>query len=195
MGVSVCDMCSRIRLVFVALISMAAAGCTYWLTPDVEQAPVGPVGVVVVGAIDTDDPDTQRFARGFRRELIARLQRSRAFEAVLSPAPRSLPENTVIVSGHFTEVIEGSEALRLMIGYGAGSPVVRASFQIRDPAGRVLAAFKETGRSFGGTGYSAHRDPLDMDDVVAEFARKTAQTIVRWSKGQGLESWFSMIGT
>ena len=186
------DTCRRVLV--TASISMLAAGCTYWLTPETEQAPVGPVNIVVVGAVDTDDPDAPRTVRYFRRQLIARLQASHAFEAVLSPAPPSLPEGAVVVSGRFTQVSEGSEALRFLIGYGAGSPVVRATFQIRDTTGRVLVAFKETGRSFEGTGYSAHRDPLDMDDVVSVFARRTARTIVRWSQGQGLDSWFSMIG-
>jgi hypothetical protein len=82
-------------------------------------------------------------------------------------------------------VNDGSEAVRFLVG--AGWPTLRARFEISDPTGRILAAFEEQARTFGGTGYAAHWNPVDMDELVAGFAIETAEAIVRWSRGDELD--------
>ena len=81
----------------------------------------------------------------------------------------------------------GSEALRFLAGYGVGSPTLRARFEISDPAGRVLASFEEDARSFDGTGYAAHWNPIEMEDLADDFAVETAEAIARWSRGEELD--------
>ena len=69
----------------------------------------------------------------------------------------------------------------------AGSPTLRARFEISDPGGRVLASFEEDAMSFDGTGYAAHWNPVDTDELVNDFAIETAEAIVRWSRGDELD--------
>jgi hypothetical protein len=68
-----------------------------------------------------------------------------------------------------------------------GSPTLRARFEISNLAGRVLASFEEDARSFDGTGYAAHWNPVDADDLADGFAVETAEAIARWCRGEELD--------
>jgi hypothetical protein len=82
-------------------------------------------------------------------------------------------------------VNDGSEAVRFLVG--AGWPTLRARFEISDPTGRILAAFEEQARTFGGTGYAAHWNPVNTDQLADDFAAETAEAIARWSRGEELD--------
>jgi Domain of unknown function (DUF4410) len=168
-------------------LSGGALGCSHSITPEAAEPPPTKISTVAIGLIEAADPDRQRIARRFRRALTAVLEDSEAFSRVLPTAPAQLPADAVLVTGRFLEVNDGSEVLRFLIGYGLGSPTLRAHFEISDPAGRVLASFEENARSFDGAGYAAHWNPIEMEDLAEDFAVETAEAIARWSRGEELD--------
>jgi hypothetical protein len=168
-------------------LSGGMLGCSFSITPETVEPPPTKISTVAIGAIEAADPDWQRIARRFRRALATGLEDSEAFSQVMLPAPARLPADAVLVTGRFLKVDEGSEAFRFLVGYGIGSPTLRARFEISDPAGRVLASFEEDARSFDGTGYEAHWNPVEMDDLAEDFAVETAEAIARWSRGEELD--------
>lgn len=168
-------------------LSSGMPGCSFSITPEAVEPPSSKISTVAIGSIDAADPDRQRIARRFRRALAAGLEDSEAFSHVMLPAPAQLPEDAVLVTGRFLEVSDGSEALRFLVGYGTGSPTLRARFEISDPAGRVLASFEEDARSFDGAGYAAHWNPVGTDELADDFAIETAEAIARWSRGEELD--------
>lgn len=170
----------------VAVLSGGVAGCTFSIdTKTTEPAPAD-ISIVAIGGIQAEDPDRDRIARRFRRTLGSALQETEAFGNVLSVAPTRLPADAVLITGYFDRISEGSEVLRFGLGLGAGSPSLRARFEISDSTGRVLAAFEEDARSFEGTGYAAHWNPADLDELADDFAVDTAEAIARWRRGEEL---------
>ncbi len=107
-------------------LSSGALGCSFSITPEAVEPPPTKISTVAIGSIEAADPDRQRIVRRFRRALAAGLEDSEAFSRVLSTAPAQLPADAVLVTGRFLEVKDGSEALRFLVGYGVGSPTLRA---------------------------------------------------------------------
>lgn len=171
----------------VIALSSGTLGCSFSITPEAVEPPPTKISAVAIGSIETADPDRQRVARRFRRSLMAGLEDSEAFSRVLSTVPAQLPEDAVLVTGRFLEVDDGSEALRFLVGAGAGAPSLRARFEISDPTGRVLVSFEEDAQSFDGTGYAAHWNPAGVDDLADDFAVETAEAIARWRRGEELD--------
>ena len=170
--------------------TLCGSGCSHSLSTQQQEPPPAKVTTVVIGAVVADDADHQREVRRFRRELAARLRDTGAFERVLSPAPPTLPAGALLVTGHIHRIGDGSETLRFAVGYGAGAPRLRARLEIHDAAGVRLAAFAQSARSFDGTGYAAHWNPAYLDDLVDDLAERTADAIVRWSRGRPIDAAF-----
>jgi uncharacterized protein DUF4410 len=187
---------SRRRLLTLATFIFVSevAGCTFSIdTKTIEPAPTD-ASVVAVGKIEAEDADRDRIARRFRRTLAAALQETEAFGNVLAVAPPRLPANAILITGYFDKISEGSEVLRLGLGLGAGSPNLRARFEISDSSGRLLASFEEDARSLKGTGYAAHWNPADLDELTDDFAVDIAEAIARWRRGEelALSIWWSL---
>lgn len=178
-------------LVAAALCAaLLGAACSHSVSTLQEEPAPPEIGAVVIGAVVADDDDHQREVRRFRRELAGHLQESEAFNRVLSVMPAKLPANAVVVTGHIHRIGDGSETLRFTVGYGAGAPRMRVRLHIHDVHGVRLAAFSQSARSFDGTGYSAHWDPVYLDDLVDDLAERSANAIVRWSQGETIEPGF-----
>jgi hypothetical protein len=172
--------------VVLALV-VALGGCSHALSIQQQEAPPATVSVLAIGPIVADDANHRREVRRFQRALFERLHDSWAFERVLSPPPATLPQGAVVLTGHVHRIGDGAEALRFVGFSGVGAPRVRARFEIREDAGVRLAAFSQSVRSFEGTGYAAHWNPVYLDDVVDELAERTADAIVRWRHGESLQ--------
>jgi len=185
------QVCQAVVALFALAALVGLSGCAS-ISPGEEVPPSGPVKTIALGPIDTvRSPGGDRVVRRFRRLLLTKLEQSGAFEQILSPAPAALPAGSVVVSGRFTDVDQGSEILRLLIGLGAGAPELSAEFHIRDAGGRKLASFEEDVTSLQGTGYSAYRSPVYLDEMVDGFAEDAAEAIIRWSRGEGLsQGWW-----
>lgn len=168
------------------LASIALIGCAHSRAVQQEEAPPANLSTLAVGAFTADDADHEREVRRFRRTLIARLRQTGAFERVLPAEPAPLPPEAVLLAGHVHRIGDGSEALRLMVGF-AGAPRLRVRFTIEDAAGVRLAAFAEEAHSADGTGYAAHWNPTYLDDVVDDLAGRTAADVARWRQGKPLD--------
>lgn len=176
-----------LALVFRAAGLLGLATCSHSFSVEQQEAPPEGSMVLVVGPIVADGDDHQREVRRFRRALMERLQQADAFAQVLSSPPSTPPPGAIVLSGHVHRIGNGSEALRFFVGYGAGAPRLRVRIAIHDGAGVRLAAFAEEDRSFDGTGYAAHWNPVYLDDLVDDLARRTADAVVRWKEGRTLE--------
>ncbi len=185
----------RGRSIFLGVLMVAAAGmtggCGTDITAEREVPPPGEIAVLVIGAIEADDPHWERVARQFRRALVEHLQerldeRNSSIK-VVSRRPARLAADATVVSGRFTDVDDGSEALRFLIGVGLGALGLEAHFEIRDANGALLAAFAEEATSRDGTGMGSHWSPIYTEDLVDGFANKASGAIDRWSRGEPLE--------
>jgi hypothetical protein len=179
---------SRKRVLTLAtfIFGSGVAGCTFSIDTKTSESAPANVSLVAVGKMEAEDPDRDRIARRFRRTLVSALEETEAFDNVLAVAPPRLPANAILITGYIDKVSEGSEVLRFGLGFGAGSPNLRARFEISDSSGRILASFEEEARSYTGTGYSAHWNPADLDELTEDFAAETAEAIARWRRGEEL---------
>lgn len=175
---------------FVVLAAVSAAGCSYSISTQQQESPPAEATTIVVGEVRADDDDHQREVRRFRRQLIAALDSTGAFERVIAPAPATLPAGAVVVTGHIHRIGDGSEPLRFLLGSGAGAPRLRVRLQIHDATGVRLAAFAQSARSYSGTGFSGHFNPVYLDDLVDDLADRSAYSIVRWQDGRPIDAMF-----
>lgn len=179
------------RIFVVALVSaLSCGGCSYSLSLQQQEPAPAKISTVVIGSMVADDADHQREVRRFRRTLALDLQETGAFENVITAPPALLPADAVLVTGHVHRIGDGSEALRFAVGSGAGAPRLRVRVQVYDAKGIRLAAFAQSARNFDGTGYSAHWNPIYLDDLVDELAAQTASAIVRWREGRPIDAEF-----
>lgn len=176
-----------LAFLFRAFGILGLAACSHSLSIQEEEAPPEGPTALVVGPIHADNDEHQREVRRFRRTLVEELRKADAFAQVLSSPPLTPPPGAVVLTGHIHRIGDGSEALRFVVGYGAGAPRLRIRIAIHDSAGVRLAAFAEEERSFDGTGYAAHWNPVYLDDLVDDLARRTAAAAVRWKEGRTLE--------
>jgi hypothetical protein len=179
------------RVVVLALLTaLCGGGCSYSLSLQQQEPPPATVSTVVIGPVVADDADHQREVRRFRRVLADALRDAGGFDNVIAMTPAAVPSEAVLVTGHIHRIGDGSETLRFTVGYGAGAPRLRVRLAIYDGNGVRLAAFAQQARSFDGTGYSAHWDPVYLDDLVDELAQRSAVAIVRWREGRSIEGDF-----
>jgi Domain of unknown function (DUF4410) len=172
--------------VALVVLSGGVGSCSFSINATTLEPPPPDISVIAIGGMEADDPDRDRIARRFRRTLVTSLQETEAFTRVVCPPPPRVTIDTVVITGRFVEVDDGSELLRFGLGLGAGSPSLRARFEMKDSAGRVLAAFEEDARSFERTGYAAHWNPADVDTLADDLAVNTAEAIARWRRGEEL---------
>lgn len=178
-------LCTAVRFLIPALV-LGLIGCSS-IEPSIELRPTVPVRKIAVGGFDSTDPDRLRIARYFRRELAARLRDSDAFEAVQLPPPSSLATDAVLVTGRMIEVSDPSDALGFFLGSNFWNGRVRARILLEDSMGRTLVEFEDSAQSDEGELPLTPGEGRGTDAMTAAMAGGTADAIVRWSKGKGLE--------
>jgi hypothetical protein len=172
----------------VVVAVFAAAGCSSaTVTPEDVRPPTATVRTIAVGEIEAGPERWKRLVRFFRNGLVRRLLESEAFDTVLYSAPKSPLPGSITVSGRITDVDEGSEAARLLVGMGFGSAEVAGRFEIAAAGSERLAVFEQRQVSTGGTGRDAHWNPVYVEDLIEQLGEETASTIIRWRDGQDLQ--------
>jgi hypothetical protein len=91
----------------------------------------------------------------------------------------------VLVTGQVTEVQKGNKALRLLVGFGAGAASASGVFELSDDDDTTLARFTSSKGYAGGAGIGGF-DLVDIDDLMQQLGKETADTIIRWTKGESL---------
>lgn len=169
-------------LVFSGLVS----SCTSTIiTPQVVQPAARHYQTLAVGDIWVADTLWEGRLPFLRRGLTERLREKGAFVEILDPAPEVLPPQTVLVTGQVTDVQKGNKALRLLIGFGAGAASASGVFELSDDDDTTLARFTSSKAYAGGAGIGGF-DLVDMDDLMQQLGKETADTIIRWTKGESL---------
>ena len=176
------------RLGMVVLIALGVSGCTFaGVKPQLTGAPPSaPPKTLVLGDVQVADPLWESYRLHFRRGLEEWLKRNGGFESVVAEAPAQLPADSIVLVGRITEVDEGSGALRLFVGMGAGQAKVRGTFEIQDTSGVVLAKFSARESYLGGAGIGG-AGFLDMEGLVRRFAETVAETTKKWAHGERVE--------
>jgi len=172
-------------LVILLLVLCAATqACTFkHVQSTVSTAPPERYTTVAVGSITSEDKLYENLAAHFRRGFVEAMGELKAFETIQDPAPGTLQPSSVLVSGTLTEINKGSEALRWIIGFGAGRASITGNFAIRNAKGETLAQFDAReayagGLGIGGAGF------LDMEDLARRFGKTVAKRTVQWSRGE-----------
>ncbi len=174
--------------VLAGVVAFGAAGCSSTkVTPEEVLAPPETARTVTVGEIEAGPERWKRLARFFKNGLVRGLRESEAFDAVLDRAPESPLPGSITVSGRITDVDEGSETARFLIGLGTGSAEVAGRFEIAAAGSERLAVFEQRQVSTEGTGQGAHWNPVYVEDMMERLGEETAMTIIRWRDGEGLE--------
>jgi hypothetical protein len=174
--------------VLAGVVAFGAAGCSSTtVTPEEILPPPANARTIAVGEIEAGPERWKRLVRYFRNGLVRRLLESEAFDTVLYPAPESPPPGSITVSGRITDVDEGSEPARFLIGLGVGNAEVAGRFEIASAGSERLAVFEQRQVSSGGTGQDAHWNPVYVEDLMEQLGEETAATVIRWRDGEDLQ--------
>jgi hypothetical protein len=168
----------------LGVIAGLTLGCsTTQVKPQLVTAPAHKYLSVAIGEITVQDKLWQDLVPHFRHGLAQGLVADKAFAEVLDPAPETLSESTLLLTGKITEVNKGSTALRWIVGLGAGKAKIKGSFEIRGSDGKSLAKFDAQESYSGGAGLGG-ANLLDMQDLMGNFGKAIAKRTIRWSKGE-----------
>lgn len=167
----------------LVLFTLTASAC-HWATVDtIEQKPRPPSSnIIFIGPVETNKPEWQRTVCLYRSELAGQLKRTKTFRYATARMPAKMPDNALVLTGHFVEIDQGSEIARWLLGFGFGRPTIEGRFQVSDASGNVLLSFEQTGLSFEGSGSAAHWNPVDMDVNIAGYAEETSLVVAEWGQ-------------
>jgi hypothetical protein len=168
------------------IFSGGMAGCTVKrINPQVYTPPAQPYSGVALGQIGIYDYPYDYLVPYFRRGFVETIRQKQEFGTVEDPAPVPLPESSLLLTGKITEVNEGNEALRWIVGMGAGKAIVKGTFVISDASGRTLYQFEANESYSGGAGIGG-ASLIEIEGLVKAFGRTIAMRTIQWSKGEAL---------
>jgi hypothetical protein len=158
-------------------------GCTFTqVRPEHTAAPAYPYGALTVGAITAADPRWEPLLPHFRHGLLRAIRQRHAFTTVLDAPHGASVDTSVVLSGRIWEVEKGSEALRWLVGLGAGRARVQGHFTLSTASGTSLATFNARASYAGGFGLGG-RGLLDMEDLMRRLGETVATQTIHWARG------------
>jgi hypothetical protein len=166
------------------VLIVPAAGCATSTIAEDRAQPPRQARVLVVGRVESAKPEWERLVRRYRRSLAAHLRQTGAADEITWRPPVTVPADALVIAGRFEEIDDGSEAGRFLIGMGVGSPTLIARIRVVDGAGRTLLVIDQENDFSTEGGFSAHWQPLVMDEIADAFAEETAATIAAWLAGE-----------
>jgi hypothetical protein len=179
---------SFLTLVLAALLFTGGmAGCTVKnFNPQISTFPTQRYAVLAIGDIGIYDLHYDYLLAFFRRGFVDTIQPKQVFETVEDPAPAPLPGSSLLLTGRITEVDEGNEALRWLIGMGAGKAIVKGTFVLSDASGKTLSKFEaqesySEGAGVGGIGV------VGIEGLMKAFGGTIALRTLQWSKGETMQ--------
>jgi hypothetical protein len=137
-----------------------------------------------------EDDGDRRFAAEmstfFQAELVRHLRSSGLFVRVVNAGVTQVPsgsETVLKVEGAITRLGRGSQAMRYLVGYGAGAARAQADMKfVEVPSGKVVMVVADrriaSAGAFGGSDREHLRESFD------DMARDLAKFLVRLSKGE-----------
>lgn len=166
-----------------------AAGCTFGgVTPiSVAPSPTTRPTTLVIGEIQTANVAWAAAPLHFRGRAYDWLAKNPSFDKVLTEPPGEPIPESITLTGTITELDEGSAALRLFVGMGAGQAQAKGEFRILGSDGTELVRFQARRSYLGGAGIGG-AGFLDMDELVRRLAETVAEMTVNWSRGEPLDA-------
>jgi hypothetical protein len=170
----------------VLALSLLIAGCTGEAVKSMNVEMPRQAYTLALGDVTATDSAWQDLVAYFRLGFMQRLQELNGSHPVVDTVSAPVPPDAAVVSGQIIQATEGSEALRWVIGMGAGSARASGVFEIRDAAGNRLAQFKTSSRYSGGLGFGGLGE-ADVNAMMSKMGVKAAEAAWHWSKGQPME--------
>ncbi|HEX4086112.1 MAG TPA: DUF4410 domain-containing protein [Chthoniobacteraceae bacterium] len=193
--------------IIAAFIALGASGCSsISVQPRAAHRDTAPRRIVVADfgyadkdsrvRVDREGAELRQFKANLtavmRRDLVKEMGRfglpvQIAKEGKAPPGPRAW-----LITGDFTRVNQGSRALRIIVGAGAGGTKMQTRVRVTDTAtGRTVCAFRTTGGSNAASGIITSYGPLTVATLggaliniagssahgVTEDARRTSKMI------------------
>lgn len=156
---------------------------------DLKQYRVVVVERFAVVASEVDDEGDQRFADKmtyfYQHELVRRLRESGLFGQVVNVSEGGRPSGagkTLTLRGSITRLGRGSQALRYLVGFGAGSTKAQAEMHFVDESGRVVIVTAD--RRMASAGLFGGDDEDFLKESFDDMARDLAKFLVRLSNGE-----------
>ncbi len=121
-----------------------------------------------------------RLTAGLRAQTVRRLAALGVPAAAVAPADRLPPQPAWLVTGRFTRVNQGSRALRVGVGLGAGGTKMETRVEVRDlslPGQPVVTAFRTTGGSNAEPGLIASGGTGPVSVAVGAAATVAGQSV------------------
>jgi hypothetical protein len=185
------------RLLVVSLLLSLVVGCASATTQQTagvwgKTLPRPPVLLIYDFAVAPDDaPPSEEIERGraiakaYSEDVVTKL------EAVGIPAQRAtdsttVPLHAVVVKGQFVTIQEGSRTRRMLIGFGAGSTMLRVEVQVYQMMESGLQRIKEVEGQARGSRMPGVAGPgavAGATGVVAGVAVAGAMSTVREVRG------------
>ena len=115
-------------------------------------------------------------------DLLESLRHEGFTDVAMAAEDRPLPEDGLVLEGEFTVVDPGSQASRIMWGFGSGKSTVCVEGRVRDGSGAVVATFEHCRK---GKGWGASSGQLEKEartlggDIAAFFAEWASGRYVR----------------
>jgi hypothetical protein len=173
----------------VLLVLSLAAGCTFGgVTPiSVAPPPTTRPTTLIIGEIQISNAAWAAAPLHFRGRAYDWLAKNRSFDRVLTEPPAAPIAESITLTGTITELDEGSAALRLFVGMGAGQAQAKGEFRILGPDGADLVRFQARRSYLGGAGIGG-AGFLDLDELVRRLAETVTEMTVNWSRGEPLDA-------
>jgi hypothetical protein len=173
------------RVFAAALVMFAGACTTVTVTPEAAAPPKQSYHTVIVAVSDPKAPEYAYLDTYFKEGLVRRLKELNAFETILVAPATSASPDTLLVSGTVIGADEGSEALRWIVGFGAGREHVTAELELKTNDGKSLGTLKirkaySGGAGIGGVGF------IDLKGLTTQVGEQAAQTLMDWSRGKDI---------
>jgi Domain of unknown function (DUF4410) len=183
-----------VGLLALGLLPILTAGCagTFHevrtlssVQPSTQQPTVLVLGDVRITDAYISATDKEVYRLKFLDGLESWFSKTNIIKSVVLESTNEIP-NSIIISGTITEVNKGSEAVRFLVGMGAGQERIRGEFEIKDAGGQSLIRFAERQSYLGGAGIGGG-DFISMEELTVRYGEAVAEDITKWLHGEKLD--------
>lgn len=131
--------------------------------------------------------EAEAFAHALRRGVNNWSLTNKVFQTIETATPGAKPSaGSLVLTGTVTEVEKGSQAMRFIVGMGAGQARLVGDFTLSDDTGKTLAAFKARRSYLGGVGIGG-LDMLSTEEMFLRLGEVVAETTSKWLQGKKVD--------
>jgi Domain of unknown function (DUF4410) len=174
------------RVLAVAALVALGACTTVTVTPEGAMAPKETYKTVVVSFQPPPNDYVGDYGPFFREGLLRRLRELKAFDTIVEAPKKPNGPDALYVSATLTDVDKGNEAVRMLIGFGAGREHASAELDLKTSDGKSLGHLEirkaySGGAGIGGAGF------ITIEDLTKQVGEQAAQSLLDWSQGKDVK--------